>query len=224
MRHSLLAVTFLTLHLLGGAAAKDAVWPAKAAWEWTTEERLHARFDPAATKARVDAVIAMRNGRGASGTRRPADSIRGSVHPELLMSHEIFDTFVGAAYRYDDAVAQEFRRDAAGRATALGLPPNFLDALRTESEQFIALQRREHELRDLMNGGGHDMASLLSEINGLEAAQCPLRADAITRLRSKFGTTKVNRFLYEVVAPGVFFDFEEPQDAQVLRSREGGCR
>jgi hypothetical protein len=193
------------------------------AWQWTDEERIAARFDESARRTRIEARLRTR---GEAKTAGPPlhDVLQGADHPELLLPHEIFGTFTRAAYAAEDETAKIMRQDAAEKASQLGLPANFLDVVAREAADFIALQKRETALRDRMTAPGENGALLLNEIKRLEAEECPARAAAIGRLRTIYGRETFDRYLYTALAPGVFFTFFEPQDAQQLRARERGCQ
>lgn len=193
----------------------------KASWEWTLEERLAKRLDPAARKLRVDTAVA---GRGRAG-QRPLDVIRGSSDPELLMPSEIYTIFMRAAFAYEDEPAREFRQDALNKAVALGLPKDFLEIVEGESEEFLRLQRRELQLEERVYGGGTYPTSAPAEIKNLQSAQCSVRAASIRRLRQIFGVREFDRFLYSAIAPGAFHDFFElAPTAAALRAQEEGCQ
>jgi hypothetical protein len=226
-------------YLLACAAATWAVSAlsaplSKPIWQWTTEERLAARFDEAARIRRVEAFEAQRavsharatssTGRAAALPRRPADSVHGSDHPELLMPFEIFTSFTEAAYGADDDVARHVQRDATAKALKLGLPPEFLPALRKQARAFIAMQREERTLeQQLFSGGMTDPQSGMARLRALQKSECASRADAMRNLRATFGLG-FDKFLYSAIAPGVFRDFFEPVSAEALRAEEEGCK
>lgn len=201
----------------------------KQSWEWTTEERLNARFDAVARKARVDRVMALRAAErkvshqsGPLDADRPVDAIDGISNRELLLPTEIFTSFLEHAYAYDDETAIEFRRDAAEKIDALGLPADFLGQVVAESRRFIELEREAVALHDQIGHGVGDVEAIMARLRAIAAEQCPLRADALRHLRSRYGPA-FDRFLYTAIAPNVHFTFYEVQDAQVLRRQEEGC-
>jgi hypothetical protein len=202
-------------------------------WTWTAEERMAVRFDPRARDARIERALAQRRSgmpasprlrtASAGSEDRPADVIRGAEHPELLLPFEIFSTFTRAAYaRGDDSTSVDFRRDAIRKATDLGLPADFLNVLEREAHAYLVLQRQETELRDSIGQGASDPKAVLVQVQRIEAAECPVRAAAIRRLRLVFGS-RFDRFLYTAIAPGVFYDFFEPQRAADLLAQDLGC-
>lgn len=226
-----LKMAVLSLLLVPVAARAGA--PQKPVWAWTTEERLQARFDPAAREARIRAFLAQRNadrsGRwrlesnGVSDSPRPTDIVRGLDHAELLLPFEIFSTFTRAAYAVEDETSRIIREDAAQKAAALGLPTDFLEVVERESQPYLELQRRELDLRDTIARGEGDPVLVMANVREIAGDECPLRAAAIRRLRARYGAA-FDRFLYSAVAPGVFYDFFDPQSADALRAQEEGCR
>ena len=217
------------LALLAAAWAASAMTapPSKPIWQWTTDERLAARFDEAARIRRVAAFEAQRaisHARAVALPRRPADSIHGSEHPELLMPFEIFTSFTDAAYGADDDVARHVQRDATVQASKLGLPPEFLPTLRKQARAFIAMQREERTLKQqIFTGGMRDPQSGIARLRELQKSECASRAAAMRNLRARFGAS-FDRFLYSAIAPGVFRDDFEPISARTLRAEEDGCK
>ena len=217
------------LALLAAAWAASAMTapPSKPIWQWTTDERLAARLDEAARIRRVAAFEAQRaisHARAVALPRRPADSIHGSEHPELLMPFEIFTSFTDAAYGADDDVARHVQRDATVQASKLGLPPEFLPTLRKQARAFIAMQREERTLKQqIFTGGMTDPQSGMARLRELQKSECASRAAAMRNLRARFGAS-FDRFLYSAIAPGVFRDDFEPISARTLRAEEDGCK
>src|ERR1051325_129387 len=223
----------LILFFVAGALpALAASTPAKPAWQWTTEERLAARFDSAARNQRVDAYLserAARHGRQSTlsmpvTTARPTDVIHGSKHPELLMPHEIFTTFSRAAYEQEDDTSKAIREDASRGAVPLGLPADFLVSWKNIAQRFITFQREELRLRRELNSGRSTQPQRdKARLREMAISECRSRAIAMHDMRAKFGTL-FDRFLYDVAAKNVFRDIYEPISAQQLRSEEEGCR
>jgi hypothetical protein len=228
----LIAVALLPELALAGSPTGGRV-QSKAPWLWTDEERLAARFDAAAQTARVEAFMTTRGEAPAAGrvkstavfqpSNRPADIILGRDHPELLMPFEIFGIFVRAAYGREDDVAQSVRRDAQEKATALGLPTDFLATLERES---IELIRVERDYGDADSAYSRRKPTTVGETaarqKSFEARACPLRTQAIKQLRSIYGV-RFYQFLYSAIAPGVFRQLDAPQTEGELRTRAEGC-
>lgn len=220
---------FFLLLAVNGVAFADAPPRLKPVWQWSVEERLTARFDPNARAARLQAA---RSDRDAPRIRpqghtpeglETSDSFTGREHPELFLPFEIFASFTRNAYCHDDQVAEVFRRDAYEKGIRMGLPPDFLTTLRRESEELIAIQRREVELSERVGTGGQQ-GNLMPELLRLRAEQCPLRAKTIRRLREIFGVETFDRFLYTAIAPNLYKSIVGGvQDAEELRAEERGC-
>jgi len=220
------AIVGLVILAVSGSAAQPVH---REPWQWTLEERIAARTDGSAQRTRVSEMMAARNLRlqpdaVPQNLPRIGDSIEGSRHPELLLPTEIFTIFMRNAYAHDDEVAIAFREHAAGRVAELGLPGELLPALEVEASEFIALQSREEALRSEAILVAGDGGALFAEIRDLQRQQCPLRADIIRRMRERFGREAFDRFLYEIVAPGVSETVDVPADAATLRAQEQGCR
>jgi len=202
------------------------------AWEWTLDERIAARTDAAAQRARVAEVIGSRDtnglkiGSNASVADSPTfeDSLQGSRHPELLMPTEIFTIFMRSAYLHEDQVARDVREDAESKIVEANLPLELLRILELEATDFIDLQRQEDSLREAAMSAKGDPTVLFTQIKDLDRAECPIRAAVIERMRTRLGGNVFERFLYEIVAPGVYKQYGTAPDAATLRSREEGCR
>lgn len=210
--------------------------PTKAPWQWTIEERLAARCDDAARNRRIAEFEAKRAAKRAEmagrsrqplgdfGASRPADSIHGSDHPELLMPFEIVNVFTQAAFGADDETARVIRKDAAKKARALGLPETFVDDFERAAHTFIAEQREELRLLEHAYAGTDgDRARTEARLQELRTLECRSRAEAIRHLQKAFGK-KFERFLYSAIAPSVSRDIFEPITAEQLRHQEEGCQ
>jgi hypothetical protein len=205
----------------------------KASWEWTVDERLAARFDPAVLAARrerlrtrratADVPPNMPSGASADAIAAPSDSIYGTDNPELLLPFEIFKSFTKHTFVYVDDVSHEFRQDATRKALALGLPPDIVEVIEREAQELVALQRREAELNDQMAGPAPD-AAVAAALQATRAAQCPVRAAAMQRLRAKYGASRFDRFLYTAIAPNVFYEFRLTENPAQLKAQEAGCQ
>jgi hypothetical protein len=219
---SLCCTILLAFSAIG--APKPAI--AKQSWEWSTDERLAARFEPVARAQRVDAAMAQqRAGRTASESvrmQRPVDVITGNTHPELLLPTEVFATMIRVTFRYDDDLARSVRAATLPKAQALGLPPDFWSIVEAQAKDYIAVQQRNLELRE--HPIGKSEAELTAAIDALDQQECAAGVQALTRLRRIFGVQRFNEFLYTVIAPDVNLTFVSNISAATLKTREEGCR
>ncbi|HYC89930.1 MAG TPA: hypothetical protein VEO54_12015 [Thermoanaerobaculia bacterium] len=217
-----ITIVLAVAHSLSGAPPTSVKEP----WEWTVEERLAARFNSSARKDRVArAAQGERNVRIATAAHdEPSrfDSLHGRVHPELLLPTEVFGSFVRAAFTLDDAAAEEFRKDAAGKARQFGMPPSLLRDVATVSAEYAGVEARIKQTRDrLLTSSGKDLQEGLATLRRLESEACKARFLALSELRSRY--PGFDRYLYGAIAPNVFFEVYEVQHADELRRNERGC-
>lgn len=192
---------------------------AKQPWEWTTEERLAARFDEGKRQARVDRALA-----GKAPQKRPTDLVNGQLDLELLLPTEIVSIFVTTAYAHGkDEVAQIVIDDATARAAKQRLPDDFMVTFERELAPFTALLAEELRLLDRIMRSETDASVGMARVHELRALQCGPRARAIQRLRATYGTA-FDRFLYLELAPGMGSTvYNAERDANMLRREEAGC-
>lgn len=162
--------------------------PERKPWEWTQEERLAVRLDPAQIARRQNAEAA----RAAAATPQPSTtaqqglhnySIDGSRNPELLLPHELF------------------------RSLLSGFMPN---------EE--ARQRKRDSLRAAIVAAGFDEALFWSQLRAAASEYidnhvypapgtphrpglCRSAFVSLNNARQVFGKDRFDRFLYEAIAP-----------------------
>jgi hypothetical protein len=199
--------------------------PAKAAWQWTDEERVASRIDAASAASRVNEARAQTEpGRIHSdvwNTPRPFDIIAGARHPELFLPYEVFQSLLDGALRVDDATAAGTRKTLDPFIHALGLPGDFWQTVRRQSAPFLSSLQAELDVRGLMFRGDAKAAQRLPALHELT---CRTRADALEGLRRTFGRETFDRFLYEAFAPNMGSTWLSVPDAETLRREAGGCR
>jgi hypothetical protein len=221
----------LCLALTTAALAQPAARQEKAAWEWTAEERIALRTDPAARQARVAQALARRE--AADGGRRSplsgnrpslplGDSLHGDEHPELFLPTELFTLFTRSALLVDDDVASHFRTNAEKRAASIGLPADLVPTFAAEAREATAWQRQERALIDRIAGGERANRALTAELADVRQQLCAARFAAMTRLRARYGVA-FDRFLYTVVAPEAFLDLFGAMTGEEMRQSERGC-
>jgi hypothetical protein len=189
-----------------------AVAATKPAWEWTLDERIAKRLDPAMIRERTQAserdrvekdgftpevrasvgllatpVRFIVEGRRDPELLMPFDEIRESGWQEELFWQTLQEATAEYVKAQEERVAMELK--------ALTLPPAERRALSIKAE-------------------------------ARNTAECGLRMDALQKVRQKLGTEKFDRFLYEKVAPnvGISSDFPFGNEEWRLRYIEGGCR
>jgi hypothetical protein len=222
-------LTFIILIALVPPLASSP--PSKPAWQWTVDERLAVRFDEKARSQRIDdysservLAQARRSGHPTPDVARPAEVLRGSQHPELLMPFEIFSSFTRAAYGEEDATARTVRDSALRKAVPIGLPADFLETWQSVAHGFITLQREELNVRQAVyTGKSADVKRDTERIRELERLACQSRTKAMRELRTRFGA-RFDEFLYRVAAPNVTRILGDPGTADQLRSEEEGCQ
>lgn len=229
----------LIILLLQGAAVAAQEAPAKRPWEWTIDERLAARFD---VKGKMERRALSEKRRAEFRARDLADgipveppalfsnpliltsdSINGAEHPEMLLPHEIFNTYAFFAYGIgDDEFTASIQEEATNRAIEVGLPPDMVAVIGRESFEFVAMLWREYELGELTHAFNPDPEDW-KKLRKLREELCPVRADAIRRLRTIYGTC-FDRFLYDVAARNVSRKYLGDPEPEELKKIEEGCR
>jgi hypothetical protein len=209
----------------------------KAAWEWTLEERLAARFDPHQMRQRIAAARET----GAHGMVRVDPSmtvaslasaeqlptiIDGNRNPELFLSWELFDDLLREAYVEPSEARDTIRATFLERATRLSLPPDFWDRLAVAAASRLELIARERELlaaRSVADVESRRHAD--AELDLIEAQLCSARSESLRKARIAFGEETFNRFLYVAVAPNLKYQMEPGKaGAKELRAGEEGCK
>lgn len=205
-------------------------------WEWTEEERIRMRVDPAAISKRIaeyeelQRESSRRFGR-VLRLQRMRDQIVGRDHPEAWLPFELFR----ALYRDLENVlkGQKPVHESAEIAAAGIDPVTFWSRLQTVSDQLIVLNARERAMAaELDTASPARLRELNLENSALYYAICRAEFEALHRARAEFGRSTFDRFLYIVIAPslgGAGFDIatsdaERIEQANLLRSMAGGCQ
>lgn len=208
--------------LVAVTAASLFAQTAKEPWKWTTEQRLHARFDPEARKARLAEAAARAAQRtGMAAHVDDIDVIDGDVHPELFLPSELFESFVFLRVLKPQWVSDELDEKSD-------------DLLRSEAERtrfaaltsaYGALLLRERALlTEKSKAGSRRAAEIDGELLTLRKDKRTAGAAALRDARKAFGLERFDRFLYTVVAPGrkkfVLRGSDDTVTAKALRERE----
>ena len=202
----------------------------KPAWEWTLDERIAKRLDPAEIRERA---LAKEKHLVEHGGFKPEEiipvrfTIEGRRDPELFMPFELFGTIFrcvveepdrrdGARLCYLDEIAQSGWDDEFFRQT---LQDATVEYKKVQDER-LALTRRAESLSTA------ERRNLNIKAEALQPLECGLRASALQTIRRTFGAEKFDRFLYEKVAPNISISSNFPFGNEEWRLRyiEGGCK
>ncbi len=198
----------------------------KPAWQWSIEERLAARFDEAAIRARqADDAAKRAKWRGISGA--PAEvfeesslpSIVGYREPEVFLPHELFTSLISQAFPEDGRKPDEMKDRFEEGAVVLGFGSDFWIRLKKVSAPYLKLRNEHH--RQAMQG----QSESLQEEEVASRNTCWARAEALARAEAEFGREPFLRLLYVVVVPSMSISSTPEDDtAERLRSAAGGCQ
>jgi len=225
-------------HDSGGPAdrEKEATSKPRKAWEWTLEERLAKRFDPAVMEelqvqyqAEQEAIRKQRGGsfpEDEARVKRPApvrEKRDGRKTPELFLPGELFDILLDGTFApgLERVNIQGFRADYEQWVAALGLGSDFWDRLEGVAAPYLTL---------LQKGGRQRLptkADIAAKGEERRFHICRARLQALEAAEAEFGKEAFLRLLYEGVAPSVqetslYSDYQRKADE--LRFQEGGCR
>jgi hypothetical protein len=227
------ATLLLSLISLSAAAQKtpsdsQATAAPKPAWEWTLDERIAKRLDPASIRER-----ALENEKDLveRGGFRPEEIVpvrfvvEGRRDPELLMPFELLGSILHGVAEMEE---RETRSIYGPKIIESGWDEVFFwQTLEEASAEYTKTQRERltapRQARLLPRSERYSIASN-SDSEGLH--ECGLRVEALKLIRQKLGSVKFDRFLYENVAPNVSIssDFPLANEEWRLRHIEGGCR
>ncbi len=209
----------------GAVLAQDPeVRKVKEPWEWTTEERLEARYDPQG--------ISQRNLRAMEEWGQTPEKLHGETsrmiridgewNPELFLPWELFQHLVGSGYLDPQEFRQPWREVRMDRAQHLPLGERFWQRLETAVGPYLALVRAERQGFETPRR----LADSTAEADAEVASQllCEARADALEAARQEFGGQTFDRFLYEAVAPGVGIGHSADRGPWILEYVGRGCR
>lgn len=210
--------TCILLILVWSTSALAAPQAAKQPWQWTDEERLAARFNPAAVAERNAAHQKVRAKATSSSTPSAAGGLQyvidGRRNPELFMRHELLDHLLlrGLGTNVTDAGA--YRQALAPFIVAVGLDPgSFWTELRGTGESYLRLKQR-------LQGTGHGYG------RADERALCAARAGMLAAAERRFGRETFDKLLYTGVAPSIVHSSSTtyPDAADRLRRETRGCQ
>jgi hypothetical protein len=238
-----LSILLLMVWAAVGAADNSA---SKPAWKWTLEERLAARLDPAAIKARhikeaayqkamaehwkklgIAKEDAAEEDASDNSSNAVTSTINGSESPELFLPSELFEHLL-EGFSSDEVDRVEIRRLYGDRATALGFGSDLWSRLEKVVSPYLEL-RNERERKALAararNSSRHgDSRDDDSAMDADDLLFCRSRAEALSAAKAEFGEESFLRLLYEAVAPSLSRTFfVNATLAEQQRFLEGGC-
>jgi hypothetical protein len=190
-----LVLLVVLLLIPGGIASAATVHLHKPAWQWSLDERLAARFDPAAQAARQAAHRDIIVNLHLDG---PADVVDGKETPELYLPTELFNQLLNVAFFDLDFLGPERRHGIEARAVALGFKSDLWPRLESAVSPYLKLRRTPYTLfggQATLGGKG-----LLGQPSR-ELSLCHLQSDALAAAKAGFGERAFLRLLYEAVAP-----------------------
>jgi hypothetical protein len=167
----------------------------KPAWQWTLDERLAARFDPAAQAARQAAHRDIIVNLHLDG---PADVVDGKETSELYLPTELFNQLLNVAFFDLEFLGPERRHGIEARAAALGFKSDLWPRLESAVSPYLKLRRTPYTLfggQAALGGKG-----LLGQPSR-ELSLCHLQSEALAAAKAEFGERAFLRLLYEAVAP-----------------------
>jgi hypothetical protein len=219
---TIILVTVLVAFPLVGRSPKEP-------WQLTVEERISLRTDPQLARERV------RKDRAAQPPRTPeslaraavvADTFDGRTHPELFLPHQVFDQLVKMAFLRPDRTSQVVQKGFMPEIRRHGLPPDFWMRLESLSTIYLADYRAVSDLlesqRLQQSPAGRERIEKALVLRQTDA--CRSRAAALAAARKEFGRERFDRFLYQVVAVGMFTVTDRLPDPKLLRQAEEGCQ
>jgi hypothetical protein len=184
----------LVLLMAQGAATAATVHLHKPAWQWTLDERLAARFDPAAQAAREAAHRDVITNLHLGG---PADVVDGKDAPELYLPTELFTRLLKTAFLDLGPMGHEPRHAIETRAATLGFTSDLWPRLEAAVLPYLKQHPTPHGLfGDLPLGGKGLFGKPSDQLSG-----CRLQAAALASAKAEFGEQAFLRLLYEAVAP-----------------------
>jgi hypothetical protein len=211
--------------------ASFAVSADEVVWRMEPHERARRRADPAENARRHAAAVA--NGRQAA----PPDVnlIEGSYDPTVLAPIELM-THIYPAYNLEPQRREKFRRDWHSRGAAELLGKDWWERLRVVFKRAIAL---DHEMRRIHALPPEEQKALAAVRHAEppkeghnDDGECEAEAEALNAGRAIWGEA-FDRFLYEVVAPGVYYWISSSDPVSLTQPerwleeweyREKGCR
>ena len=202
--------------------------PAKPAWEWSDDERIRARFDPASIRERAAAHAAAMpryahaQAQSAEEPKSSQHIIDGSRDPGLFLPVELLDVLL-QGLRSDAAFRMPMRVALAKGIREMGYSENdFWNKLQQLSAPYSALTSRPSNMTvQRVKTPDGKITSFPIDVD-----RCVARYNLLQSARTTFGAQVFQRFLYTAVAPEVrqAVTTQQIDPAQELIFVAGGCR
>jgi len=203
--------------------------PAKSAWQLTDDERFALRTNALLAQERVVATrqssTSIRAHAASTDRAQIADSFNGRTHPELFLPTEVFHEFIKMSCTGEQQQRDLIRHAMAADVARYGFPADFwnrLDALLSFHVSDLQAERDLLASRSKEDGAARERLERSLQMKRDDV--CRGRAEGLALARDTFGRERFDRFLYQVVAPNMFYVADKLQTAAQLRWREGGCR
>jgi len=221
MRYILILCGLFALPLLSEEVREQPRAKAKAAWEWTLDERLARRFDAQRIAKHMQDTAAAHP---AAVRGRLFGVVDGSETPELLMPNELFSSLL-SGLEGSEQFREISRSTLQDGIRAFGWDDaTFWRDLETLSATYLGLSQQRMTLP--MNTTGAEDSASQAATERLDREVCAARVAALASARRHFGTATFDRFLYTVVAPTLRVGSDNPGESSVqhLLFLEGGCK
>lgn len=200
-------------------------------WKMDLYERARRRADPAENARRHAAAVA----RGRQAAPSDVNLIEGSYDTTILAPIEMM-VQIYPAYNLEPERREKFRREWTSRGAAELLGKDWWERLRVVFRRSISL---DHEMRRIRALPAEEQKAIAAARNAEPVSEgyndggdCEAEAEALKAGRAIWGET-FDRFLYEVVAPGVYYwtsssdptSLTEPERwLEEWEFKERGCR
>lgn len=193
-------------------------------WQYTDEERLATRFDPASVKARAKREARPEvSSNGVAAQDGMWNHVSGREHPELLMPHELFRSLLLSSLV--DRGNAAYRERTSEKIRSYVDSENFWTQLQAASRPYTALLEQEEVLRARLNAAAPlDRPGIVRQIKAIQAPQCAARASALQSAARAIGRERLYRALYEVVAPTMSIAMSPDHTAEQDRVIARGCQ
>lgn len=196
-------------------------------WRIDARVRAERRADPARNAARHAAWVT--NGR----PTQPPDKnvVDGSFDVTILAPIELIDQVI-PVFNLEREQQEKFRREWKSRGAAEVLGKDYWERLRAVLAPAIAVEHENRRIGALPVAEHNSVMRSRQHEQFSDGGECRARAEALVAARAAWGDS-FDRFLYEVVAPGVHFS-SSCSDPELMtrpefwlaewRSMEEGCK